>query len=147
MLVMWTLYFSHCLTNFFIGLRRICLVFITWWYLVGIDCEADKLKVTFSWMKNTPFCRQIYSSSQNAENRILGLWNVIIFWGRTRKGYRTAWKDIVLFVHFAFAYVTGFEDYRTTLKSYDCLWIRMPKVMIDSYYLLSHRYKFCYFWL
>ena len=52
-----------------------------------------------------------------------------------------------MFVHFAFAYVTGFEDYRTTLKSYDCLWIRMSKVIIDSSYLLSHIYKFCYFWL
>ena len=47
-----------------------------------------------------------------------------------------------MFVHFAFAYVTGFEDYRTPLKSYDCLWIRIPKVII-----LSHIYKVCYFWL
>ena len=77
---MWMLYFSHFFSSFFIVIRRICLpakvrklVFIICSLLVGIDCVTDKLKVTFSWMKNTPFCPQI--SPQNAENRILGLWN------------------------------------------------------------------------
>ena len=59
-------YFSHFFTSFFIVIRRICLpakvrklVFIICSLLVGIDCVTDKLKVTFSWMKNTPFCPQI----------------------------------------------------------------------------------------
>ena len=77
---MWMLYFSHFFTSFSIVIRRICLpaklrrlVFIICSLLVGIGRVTDKLKVTFSWMKNTPFCPQI--SPQNAESRILGLWN------------------------------------------------------------------------
>ena len=82
-LVMWTLYFSHFFTSFFVGLRRIFLrakvrnlAFINCSLLVGIDCVTDKLKATFSSVKNTFF-------SQNAENRFLGLWNFKIFWART----------------------------------------------------------------
>ena len=67
-LVMWMLYFSHFFTSFFIGLRRICLcvkscnlVFIICSLIVRIDCVTDKLKATFSWMKDTLFCPQIYS--------------------------------------------------------------------------------------
>ena len=64
-------------TSFFIGLRRICLrpkvcnlVFIICSLIVqGIDCVTDNsrkcsfqlLKATFSWMKDTLFCPQIYS--------------------------------------------------------------------------------------
>ena len=65
-LVMWTLYFSHFFTSFFIGLRRICLrakvrnlVFIICSLPVGIDCVTGKLKATFSWMKSMLFCSQI----------------------------------------------------------------------------------------
>ena len=61
------LYFSHFFTSFFIGLRRICLrakvcnlVFIICSLIVGIDCVTDKLTATFSWMKDTLFCPQIY---------------------------------------------------------------------------------------
>ena len=79
---MWMLYFSHYFTSFVVGLRRICLrakvhnlAFINCSLLVEIDCVTDKLKATFSWMKNTFF-------SQNAENCILGLWNFKIFWAR-----------------------------------------------------------------
>ena len=66
--VMGMLYFSHFFTSFFIALPRICLrakvrnlVFINCLLLVGIDCVTDKLKASFSWMKNMLFCPQIYS--------------------------------------------------------------------------------------
>ena len=36
------------------------------------------MKATFSWIKNTLFCPQF--SPQNAESRILGLWNFTVFW-------------------------------------------------------------------
>ena len=70
-----TLCFSHInaifqsfFHKFFLGLRWICLsakvcnlVFIICSLIVGIDCVTDKLKATFSWMKDTLFCPQIYS--------------------------------------------------------------------------------------
>ena len=69
-----TLCFSHVnvifqsfFQKFLIGLRRICLrakvrnlvssLFCS--LLVGMDCVTDKLKATFSWMKNALFCPQI----------------------------------------------------------------------------------------
>ena len=62
-LVVWTLYFSHFFTSFFIGLCRICLLakvcnwaFIICSLLAGIDCVIDKLKAKFSWMKSMLFC-------------------------------------------------------------------------------------------
>ena len=58
-LVMCMLCFSHFFTSFCICLRKICLqakvhnlVFIICSLLVGIDCVTDKLKATFSRMKN-----------------------------------------------------------------------------------------------
>ena len=61
-------FFFWYFRSFFISLRRICLrakvcnlVFIICSLIVGIDCVTDKLKATFSWMKDTLFCPQIYS--------------------------------------------------------------------------------------
>ena len=70
-----TLCFSHVndifqsfFQKFLTGLRLICLrekvrnlVFIICSLLVGIDCVTVNLKATFSWMKNTLFCPQIWS--------------------------------------------------------------------------------------
>ena len=62
------LYFSHFFTSFFIGLCWICLsakvcnlVIIVCSLIVGIDCVTDKLKATFSWIKDMLFCPQISS--------------------------------------------------------------------------------------
>ena len=78
------LYFSHFCTSFFIGSHRICLcakvcnlVFIICSLLSEIDYVTDKLKATFSWMKNT--LSVLKFSPQNAENRILELWSFKIF--------------------------------------------------------------------
>ena len=61
-------YFFSGISSFFISLCRICLcakvcnlVFIVCSLIVGIDCVTDKLKATFSRMKDTLFCPQIYS--------------------------------------------------------------------------------------
>ena len=59
-------YFSYFFTSFFLGLHRICLrgkvlnlIFIICPLPLGIDCVTDKLKATFSSMKNMLFRPQI----------------------------------------------------------------------------------------
>ena len=82
-----TLCFSHVnavfqsfFQKFLTGLRAKVrnLVFIICSLLEWIDCVTGNLKATFSWMKNTLFCPQIWSPE------LLGLWNFKIFWGGTR---------------------------------------------------------------
>ena len=68
----------------FVYVQKYVILIINCSLLLGIDCVTDKLKATFSWTKNTLFCPQIYSPVfQNAENRILVLWNFKIFWAIT----------------------------------------------------------------
>ena len=61
------------------------LVFIIWSLVVAIDCVVDKSK--HEWKlpsfneKNILFCP--WFNTQNAGNRISGLWNFKIFWGST----------------------------------------------------------------
>ena len=47
---------SFWFTVFLLPAKVRNLVFIIWLLLVGIDSVTDKLKTTFSWMKNTLFC-------------------------------------------------------------------------------------------
>ena len=47
---------SFWFTIFLLPAKVRNLVFIIWSLLVGIDSVTDKLKTTFSWMKNTLFC-------------------------------------------------------------------------------------------
>ena len=60
--------FQSFFKKFLIGLHRICLrgkvgnlVSSFYSLLAGIDCVTDKMKDTFSSMKNTLFCPQIWS--------------------------------------------------------------------------------------
>ena len=47
---------SFWFTVFLLPAKVRNLVFIIWLLLVGIDSVTNKLKTTFSWMKNTLFC-------------------------------------------------------------------------------------------
>ena len=91
-LVMWTPYFRHFFTSFFIGLCRICLrvkvcnlVFIINFCSVfaGTDCVTDKYwKLHFlEWKTHSSI---LNFSPKNSENCILRLWSFKIFWGRMR---------------------------------------------------------------
>ena len=83
-IVMWTLYFSHFCTSFFIGSRRICLCAkVCNLGFIFVHCFQELIMWLINWRlhflerKNTLSVPKF--SPQTAENRTLGLWSFKIF--------------------------------------------------------------------